>query len=55
MATKVEIVDFISKEIAGKDESFLEKAAERVVARFKIAYDIAVDLVWEVYADLHKE
>lgn len=55
MATKAEIAEFIAKEITGKDESFIEKVAERVVARYKTPYDIAVDLVWEVYVDLHKE
>lgn len=55
MATKVEIVEFITREITGKDETFLKKVAERVVARYKIAYGVAVDLVWEVYADLNKE
>ena len=55
MAMNSEIVEFITKEITGKDETYLEKVAEHVVARFKIAYDIAVDKVWEVYADLHKE
>lgn len=54
MATKAEIVEFIEKEIIGKDETFIEKVAERVVGRFKISYVVAVDLVWEVFTDLNK-
>ena len=54
MATKTEIVEFVTKEITGRDETYIEKVAERVVARYKIAYAVAVDLVWEVYTDITK-
>ena len=54
MAGKAEIVEFITKEIVGKDETFIEKVAERVVARYKISYEIAVSMVWEVFADINK-
>ena len=52
VASKQEIVDFIKKEIIGKDETMIEKTAERVVQRFHISYDIAVSMVWEVYASI---
>jgi len=47
---KQEIYDFIKKEIIGKDETMIEKTAEKVVQRFHISYDVAVSMVWEVYA-----